>query len=602
MEKKEFTTEHLLYLIAFICALGMRLIGLGEIPLSEFESSWAIQAYQVSLGEALTISGQPAYVLLTGFLFSIFSSSDALARLLPAFMGGMVIWLPYALRNRLGKLASIIFAFGLAFDPGLIATSRVAGGPMLALGFGATTIAAWSLNLPIAVGILGALFLMSGPSFLAGLLGILVTWVIWSSIQKEKLELPIGSLRQAIIAAGATILIAGTLFLQYPQGLSAIITTIPDYFGGWLRVSGAPWVQVAVAFIVYQPLAVLFGIIGMIRFKNWNTPIFRMLGYWFFVSLGLTLAYPSRQVSDLIWVLLPLWGMAGFELVRYFRPTPSESRVVAWGQATLILVFMIFFWLNLASLSALGPVSIPPDWNITELNLLDQNSRIYVLRIIVAFVVPVFAASSIVLVSSGWPMEEAVRGTVWGALIFLSLYLIAASWSAGHIRDRAANELWAPNPTAGYSELLSKTLGDLSEMNTGIRDAMEVVYQIESSSLKWVLRDMSQARFARQLAPGELPPVIINTQVNPDDPLISTAYRGQSFAWWVHRYWNQSLPPEFDLWLLYRDGPTLSEPVILWARTDIFPGDLLVSSPDEESSQTEETELEDLLRDQNSEP
>jgi hypothetical protein len=587
MGKREFTTEHLLYLIAFMCALGIRLFGLGEMPLSEYEASWALEAHQVSQGEALTISGQPAYVLLTGLLFAIFNSSDALARFLPALMGGMIIWLPYALRHRLGRLACIIFAFGLAIDPGLVATSRIAGGPMLSLGFGVTMMTAWLLNLPIATGVLGALFLMSGPSLLIGFLGILVAWAIWSFTSKKAIAVPRPSLRQAVIAAGMTILIAGTLFMRYPQGLAAITTAIPEHVGGWLNPSGAAWVQVIVAFIVYQPLAIIFGIIGIIRSRSWDRPPLQVLAYWFFAALGLALVYPSRQVSDLIWALIPLWGLAGYELARYLRPISKESQNVAWGQATLILVFMTFYWLNLVGLSNMGPITIPPGWNITQINLLDQIALTYVLHLLVVLLLPIVMAMSVLIIGSGWSKEAAVHGAVWGALIFFGLYLIGVAWSAGHIRDRAANELWAPNPTAGYSELLRDTLGDLSVMNTGIRDAIEIVYQIESASLEWALRDMPQARFSSQLAPGELPPIIINNQLTLDDPSINTHYRGQSFAWWIHRYWNQPLPPDFDRWLLYRDGPIIPDPVILWARTDLLPGDSLLSPSGEESTQSE---------------
>lgn len=587
MGNKEITTEHLLYLIALICALGLRLIGLGEMPLSEYEATWALQAHQVSQGEALTISGQPAYVLLTGLLFAVFNSSDALARFLPALMGSMIIWLPYTLRHRLGRTTCVIFAFGLAIDPGLVATSRVAGSPMLALGFGVTTMAAWLLNLPVVAGIMAALFLMSGPSLLTGLLGILVAWVIWSFTSKEDITVSRPSLRQAAIAAGVTILTVGTLFFRYPQGLTAITTAVPEYIGGWLNPSGAPWAQVLVAFIVYQPLAACFGLIALFRIRNGNTSTLKVLKYWLFAALGLALIYPSRQVNDLIWALIPLWGLAGHELARYVRPVSKEYQGVAWGQATLILVFMIFYWLNLAGLSSIGPITIPEGWNITQFHVLDKITLTYVLRLIVVLLLPFVAAISVLIIGSGWSMEAAVSGAVWGVLTFLGLYLIGAAWSAGHIRERAANELWLPNPTTGHSELLRDTLGDLSEMDTGIRDAIEVVYQIESSSLEWALRDMPQARFATQLAADELPPIIINTQTSLGDTLTGTLYRGQSFAWWNFRYWNQSFPSEFDRWLLYREGPTISEPVILWARTDLFPGDLLLSPSEEESPQSE---------------
>jgi len=589
MGKREFTNEHFLYLIAFACALGMRLASLGKMPLSEYEASWAIQAFHISQGNTLTLTGQPAYVLLTGALFTLFKSSDAGARILPALVGALVMWLPYALRDRLGKMAAVIFAFGLAFDPGLVATSRIAGGPMLALGFGAMMATAWLLNWPVVAGICGALFLMSGPSFLMGAVAVVVAGVLWSSTLKRNISLPREALQRAGIAAGITLLLAGTLLLRYPQGLSATLNAIPEYFLGWVRTGGVPWIQVITALLVYQVLAVIFGLMAMFRMRNWNTPILRFLATWFLVALALALAYPSRQVPDLIWVTLPLWGLASYELARHVRPIAREAQVIVWGQAVIILVFMSFFWLNLASLSAMGPITLPPEWNIFQFTELDPTSRIYVSRILVAFAVPVFATLSVWLVGSGWRLNEALRGAVFGVLIFMGLYTFSAAWSAGHLPDRAANELWNPSPTAGFGHLLEKTLGDLSDMNTGDRDALEVVYQVESASLAWVLRIKPNVRYESQLAPGEQPPIIINTQTTLEPPEIAAAYRGQSVSWWVHRYWDGPLPPKLIRWLLYRDGPTFPEPVIVWVRTDIFPGELMTPSGEDTSSGLSET-------------
>ncbi|TES89866.1 MAG: hypothetical protein E3J88_05185, partial [Anaerolineales bacterium] len=454
MEKRKFTNEHLLYLIAFVCALVMRLANLGEMPLSESEASWALQAYEVSQGEAAAISGQPAYVLLTGTIFAIFSSSDTLARLLPALVGSMIVWLPFALRYRLGKMACLVFAFGLALDPGLVAVSRIAGGPMLAFGFGVLAAAAWLLEAPVTAGILGGLALMSGPPILTGLVGLAVAWALWSSTRKENLALPALPFRRAAIACGITILLAGTLFMRHPQGLSAMVAAIPDYLGGWFQAAATPLSQVYLALLVYQPLAVVFGIIAMVRKSTWKNSTTQLLGFWFVAALVLTSAYPSRQVSDLIWVLVPLWGLAGYELDRHLRPTSQETQVVAWGQAILIIVFMVFFWLNLSNLSALGSVAVPQDFNLLDLNDIDPIIRQNILRVVMVIVVPIFAALSVTLVGIGWSYEEAGRGTVWGTLIILGLYITGTAWSTGHPRNKAANDLWTPSPAPGYSNLL----------------------------------------------------------------------------------------------------------------------------------------------------
>ncbi len=593
MNKKQFTNEHMLYLIAFICALSMRLINLGNNPLSEFEASWALQALDVSQGNPVAITGQPAYVLLTGFMFAIFTSGDTLARLLPALMGSMVIWLPFALRSKLGKVSALIFAFGLAFDPGLVAGSRVAGGPMLAIGFGAMMVTAWLLKAYPIAGVLGGLFLMSGVSMTSGLVGLAGALIIWSLTSTNKIKIPAIPLRKAGFAGGLTIIFIGTLFMRHPQGLSAMMAAFPDYLNGWSSSGGASIGQMIGALLIYQPLAFIFGFTALIRKRTWNNQLTRLFGLWLIVALGLALLSPSQQVYDLGWVLLPLWGLAGFELVKQFRPIPNEMRPAILGQAILILIFILFFGMNFIRFNAkeVGTIiqyyqsTIIPYFEFPEQTVLDQNVLILFLQ---HFIVPILAIFSTLLVWLGWSAEEAIRGTVIGFLIFFGYYSFATSWSAGHIRERAANELWTPNPAVGQSKLLRDSLNDLSQMNTGNREDIEVVYLVDSSSLDWVLRDMPNARFANRLSPSEMPMVIISDQSKLTDPLLEFTYRGQSFNWNIHRSWlvldpdgksiNSAFPYAFNKWLLFREGPTYSDQLYLWARNDLFPEGTLPES------------------------
>jgi predicted membrane-bound mannosyltransferase len=82
-----------------------------------------------------SLGSQPAYIFLTGSTFAVFGSSDFTARLWPALLGGCLVLLPFFFRRPLGRLAALVCAFGLALDPGLVAVSRQAGGPMLAVSF-----------------------------------------------------------------------------------------------------------------------------------------------------------------------------------------------------------------------------------------------------------------------------------------------------------------------------------------------------------------------------------------------------------------------------------------------------------------------------------
>jgi hypothetical protein len=52
-------------------------------------------------------------------------------------------------------------------------------------------------------------------------------------------------------------------------------------------------------------------------------------------------------------------------------------------------------------------------------------------------------------------------------------------------------------------------------------------------------------------------------------------YLGQDFIFQVFPGWTQVLPNDLIRWLAYREAPLVQNQVILWARTDLFPGGIL---------------------------
>jgi hypothetical protein len=62
------------------------------------------------------------------------------------------------------------------------------------------------------------------------------------------------------------------------------------------------------------------------------------------------------------------------------------------------------------------------------------------------------------------------------------------------------------------------------------------------------------------------------TRAGVEETGLAAAYRGQDFV--LRRYpgWEGALPPNLINWLTFRQAPQLDVQVILWARTDLFPG------------------------------
>jgi hypothetical protein len=119
-------------------------------------------------------------------------------------------------------------------------------------------------------------------------------------------------------------------------------------------------------------------------------------------------------------------------------------------------------------------------------------------------------------------------------------------------------------------------LTDLSEWHTGLPQSIDIVATVDSAALRWALRSFRDARFVSTPASGELPAIMITRQEELF-PSLTASYRGQDFTWWLAPGWSSALPPNPVGWLTYHEAPVLEEQIILWARSDLFPGGNLLS-------------------------
>ncbi len=577
MNVRNLSYEHALILLAFLFAMGLRFFNLGAAPLSDTEAGWALQALQAAKdavpGETLILGPQPAYILLTSALFSLLSSTNFLARFWPALAGSLMALLPFFFsadlrRMGVGRFTGIIFAIGIALDPGLVALSRQAGGPILAVAFLLFGIGLWQSGKPVLSGISLGFALLSGPPVLTGIVSLAFAYTLsrWlgsrsgpNAYQDEawipdKTTAPQKSGLQVLLAICGTILLAGTMFFRFPEGLAAWIDTLPAYLHGWVSHGGVPALRVLAALLVYQPFALIFAVVGilynLLNGRLGERRYAAILSFAIFALL-LILVYPSRQVEDLAWVLAPVWALAAIKLSDYL--SLPENPLIAFGQAALVVVLLALFWLTLAGLARTVP-------GAEEL-----GARLGIMIGIIAL-----GGLTSVLISLGWSWETARNGLVWGASIAFGAFLFATLWGASQLRPNQPAELWNVADGTGQANLLLETLGDISEWHTGFRQQIDILSETSAPSLRWLLRDYPNARFDTEPATGDLPSVIITPQ--EQQPILTSAYRGQDFVWWARPGWTGPLPPNIPLWIVSRQAPVEQDHLILWARSDIFPG------------------------------
>jgi hypothetical protein len=566
MKSRSPRFETILYLLAFLLALGLRFARLGEPALTDSEARLALDALQIAQGAQPALSPHVAYTNLTAILFFVFGSSNFLARFWPALVGSALVLVPRLFRERIKLRPAIILAFFLAIDPAFVALSRQAGSPIFAVAFSLLAAGFWFRSQPRAAGACLALAFLSGSALWAGLLGMLLVWMIAQSlsarpkpgetelpseppISEPQPPTPITRYAPLLTSFLVTLILSSTLFLLASQGLSAWLAALPEYIMGWVLPVSIPSGQLFLALAAYQPLAILLAVVSIVR-GCWNGSrrVIR-LSLWMLIALLLTLFYPARQPADLAWMLIPLWTLAALEFARYVD-FAREDRFEMLGVFAFTALLLGFAWMNFI---ALYWTPVPsPQGNI---------------RLGLFFGALVLLIVSIVLVGYGWSQRVARVGAAWGMLVILGLYTLGAAWGATGLRIPTGVDLWHADKPVHQADLLSKTADQVSEWATGHVDKLTVtVFGVDSPALLWALRNHNP-KVVLALDPTSAPELVITP---PQQTLeLAAAYRGQDFAWRQTPSWD-SFPAFYLRWVTYRELPVQGENLVLWVRSDLF--------------------------------
>lgn len=561
MNYRHFKYEGWLYGLAFLLALGLRLIGLGLLSLNDTEADIALQALQVAQGLKPALGPHPAYIMATTLLFFLYGGgTNFLARLIPTLVGSALVFVPLLFAERLKPRPSLLLAFFIAIDPGLTAISRQAGSPILAITFLLFALGFFNQKKPRVAGGFAALALLGGPAIWAGLLTLGIAWAIYQALeprlfppsepQGETTESVAFDLKEILVPFVVTFLVAGTLFFSAPNGLSAALASLPAYLSGWLSDASVRVGWILLALLVYQPFAVLLSLAAILR--GWKDRSRRVLplSLWLIVALLLAIFYPARQVADLAWTLIPLLSLAGLELARYLD-VRLEERSEAIGAVLLTAFLWLFGWLNFSALVWLAPSQ--PGYSL----------RLWL--VLGSFILLIF---SLMLVAYGWSARIAQAGAIWGLGLGLMVFSLGSTTGSAGWHGMSHPELWWPPKIPAQTQLLDLTIDDLSEWGRGYDNALPVViYGVKSRALEWALREHEPV-VVDTLDFTSTPELVISNSAG--DPNLATAYRGQDFTWRLNTSWEVAEPGDWLRWLVYREMTQTGETIILWAREDLF--------------------------------
>src|SRR6266540_3873454 len=580
MNFSRLKNEGWLYGLAFLVAIGFRMIDLGASPLTDSEAALALQALHIAQGKAPLLGPQTGYILFTSLLFAIIESTNFMARFFPALVGSALVFVPYFFREKIKPIPALILAFFFAIDPGLVALSRQANGTILAVTFLLFAWGMWRNQRAIPAGMFAGLALLSGPSLWSGLLALGLTWPFLQGMDTRRTvtaesEIVDPSLvpaspreassleyRPALIALLVTLLLGGTLFFLSPNGLSAWLSALPAYLKGWTSPSSMTPGRMIVVFVAYEPLGIFLAVLSLIRGYRTRSRRILRTGLWLGVSLLLAIFY--RQTSELVWAIIPLLTLAAFELARAFNIF-AEERVEVGVVVLALMILLAYIWFDISKI-ALDPSS---QLATTSLPLFGRNIQISGAPYVILLGAILIIILCVSFVAFGWSVRTAWLGTTWAFVLFLGVYSLAAAWGSSGVRSPNGLELWTPDPTPTQANLLRTSVDDVSEFSLGHPEAQPVtILGIDSPALEWILQNR-EVEVVSELNPQVAPPIVITPLMQ--DLGLPSAYRGQDFTWRQRPLWDGITTPDWIRWLVFRQLPRDNETIILWVRDDLFP-------------------------------
>lgn len=572
MRKKVFTLETILFCLAILIAAGVRFIKLGTPALTNSEAALGLQALQGVKTSLLSNISHPLYVNLTGDIFWIFSSSNFAARFLPALAGTLLCAAPMLVKKRLGSAQAICLSFLLALEPSLVAASRQVGSAILSIcGLTFAVIFIFEKK-SLAAGILTGVSLLTSPAVWQGWISVgmvaLLSYLIDLSKTKsrsvvapneqkedekpfEKINLPLFGL-----ALAGSVLIFGTNFFTRFGNLSGLIGGFVEYFRGWVS-HDANWLQSAklilITSLVFGLFSIVFGITGIIKGLHGKDRQIGRLSIWFFALLILIVFYPLHKVSDIAWYFLPLSFIVAITYLKLFDFN-TQDLAIQISISVVFFVLFIFAWLNAI-------------WVLQNYQYPSDNLTAHAVAIIGGLILIVVIS---LLVRWGWPGNLSQKGLLFSAtlvLIFFSFSMTRRAMSLGSFPETMP---YLASPAIAESDLLKQTIDDISLMNHGISQAVDILVVGDApNSLIWLLNNYENVNYQKVLSPGLNPSLVLST--SDVEPALTASYRGQKFIWEAVPQWRQFTFWDWFQWMALQSGLTEQDEIYLWARNDLFP-------------------------------
>ena len=568
MYRKEITFEIVLYGIIFIFGFLIRVINLGEIPLSDYEASIALDAQRlISSKRAVLESDQTLLTNVLGVLFYFFGTGNFISRLFPMTMGTLFILLPALFRSFLNRKTLLMLSFWIAISPTFVSLSRQVNSSILfLLAFGIFVFFLIQKK-PVVSAIFLVISLLAGKIFFWNftLLIIVILYVTLFASNKDtslkeifKRYLNEFKYKTFILSFLISYSLISTFGFVFPNQFSGISRSFLEFIK---LFSGSNFIgslgEITRSIIFYEIATLFFGIIGL----GWlikKKPVGGLLILGFVtINLILIILVNEKLIIWNVYLILPFMISGSIFLSRsLIIPKYNLNKILfITAIAFAIVIFIILAFLSMFS---------------NQTHSVDQ-ANIRVLYILAGLTLIISAG-----LLAGWAISWEVAGKSYLLLsiVCFTIFTISSMWNAAGLRKPFQNELLRIDQIPMDEDLLVDTLQDFSSWNYKNDYKLNIlVIDNDLASIKWSLRNFSNVRYEKSIPRNEIFDVVITS-----NNLIleqSDSFRGQDILWYSEPHWQEMGLSETTKWILTRrisNEVQSHESLIIWIRNSLVPG------------------------------
>ena len=561
------TIELALYGLILALALALRLSGLSIRVMGATEAAGTWQAWRLAHGEAPQGAYSPLLLSAQALLFALFGSGDAVARLVPALLGSVLVIWPFWLRPYLGRCGALAASLILAISPTLVYSARYAGGvaPLTVCALGVVVL--WLAyrrdgrpSYVFAIAVLIALAAIADPRAIGVLLVLAAAWGV-ERLAFARNVLDVGSAHRVNwkawgIVAGATLFLAATALTLNPNGVGAWA----DFPRAWVQhlapvVNGQPWYYPLAAFLMYEPLLILFGAIGAVDLIAGRSKATVLIWMGLGMLVWSTIA-GGRGPGDVALICAPLALLAGRAIGNLVESWFAEARLGREGLFLGIgLAIAVYVAFNAAFYAFSLYRSLPES---------QQFLWFWVLAMAVGVVL-----AGLVLAWYGSAVTWRVGGVLIVIVLLLATFSAAVGLNYGRANDPRELHVRIASDEGVHDAL--NVLQRVSLHQSGHPLSMPITVQAAVGPVwRWYLRDWEQVRIVEELT-AEVDTPLVLSAAEHEPPALGERYVGQDFvaqAWWQPGRLSGSEQP---WWWLYRKSIAKPEPtqkVIVWLQSE----------------------------------